>query len=93
MGEASPGVLCPVLGSSVKKQHRHTGENPAKGHKGDKGTGAPHIGGKAERAGTVQPGEEKAQGGSSQCIQIPEGTVQRRQSHALFSDSQWWDQR
>jgi len=48
MGEATRGVLCPVLGSAVKKQHRHTGENPAKAHKDDEGTGAPHIGGKAE---------------------------------------------
>lgn len=36
-------------------------KSPAKGHKGDAGTGAPHIE-KAEKAGTVQSGEEKAQG-------------------------------
>ncbi|KAK4827504.1 LOW QUALITY PROTEIN: hypothetical protein QYF61_018804 [Mycteria americana] len=45
------------------------------------------------RAGTVQPGEKQAQGGSSQCVQISEGKVQRGQSQALFSGAQGQDQR
>jgi len=32
------------------------------GHKNDQRTGAPLLGGKAERVGVVQPGEEKAEG-------------------------------
>ena len=32
-----------------------------KGHKFEEGTGTSLHGGKAERAGTIQPGEEKAQ--------------------------------
>jgi len=37
------------------------------------------------RAGTVQPGKEKAQGGFYQCIQVPEGREQRGQSQAFSS--------
>jgi len=39
-----------------------SGGSPAKSHKDDQGTGASNIEGDAERAGTVQPAEEKAQG-------------------------------
>jgi len=44
--------------------------SPTKGHKDDYGTGVPHTWGKAERAGTVQRGEKKAQGISSKHINI-----------------------
>jgi len=61
--ETTPGVLSPLLGSSVQGKNRHTGESLMKGHKDDEGTGTCVLWGKAERAGTVQPGEEKAQEG------------------------------
>ena len=82
-----------MLGSSVEKRDGHIGESPTKGHKDDEGTGASLLWGKAERAGTVQPREEKAQGGSYQCIKILEGRVQRRQRQALFSDVQCQEKR
>lgn len=46
-------------------------------YKGVKGTGASHPWEKAKTAGNVQSGEEEAQDRSHQCVQIPEGRVQR----------------
>ena len=38
------------------------------GHNVDIGPGASPIGGKAERPGSVQPGEKKTERGSDQCL-------------------------
>lgn len=46
-----------------KREHRHTGESPAKGHKDDLGLEAPvRWREESERAVTPQLGEKKAQG-------------------------------
>ena len=63
------------VGFPVQERHGHTGLSPAQDHKDDEGTGASLTQREAERAGIVQPGEEKAQGISYQCVQIPHGGV------------------
>lgn len=48
---------------------------------------------KVERAGSVQPREEKAEGRSHQWVQIPDRRVQGGQSLAPFSGAQGWNKR
>ncbi|GAB0192620.1 mitochondrial enolase superfamily member 1 [Grus japonensis] len=54
--------ICPVLGSPVQEGHGYSRESPTKGHEDDEGTATSFLWGEAKRAGTVQTGEEKAQG-------------------------------
>lgn len=63
-GESTLGLLDPDLGFPVQEGHGHSGLRPAKGHEGDQRTRPPEIEGEADRAGTVHPHEEKAQGRS-----------------------------
>ena len=41
LDEATHGVLCPVLSSSVHRRQGTPGESPAESHKDDQGPGAP----------------------------------------------------
>ena len=50
-------------GSPVQERRRHVGESSVKNHEDDEGTRASHMWGKAERGGTVHPGEQEAQEG------------------------------
>mgnify|MGYP001860536236 CR=1 FL=1 len=56
---------------SVQERHGHTGESPVTGRE-DKVTEAPTLQGEAERAGTIQSGEENDRGcsftGSHKCL-------------------------
>ena len=45
-----------------------SGESPAEGCKGDEGTGASCLQGKAEGAGLAEPEEEKAERGPYKCL-------------------------
>lgn len=58
--ETSPGVLHPNAESSVQGRQESVGLCPEKDHINDPKNGIPLLRGQAERAGDVQPGEEKA---------------------------------
>jgi len=59
-GEASPGILCPDVESSVQERHGPVGVCPEEGQKNDPRNGTPLLRGQAESTGADQPGEEKA---------------------------------
>ena len=59
-GETSSGVLPPDVESSVQERHGASGVCPEEGHKNDPGDGMPPLEEQTERAGAVQPEEEKA---------------------------------
>jgi len=48
--------------SSAQERHGPVGEGPEEGHKNDQRVRTPHLWGKAERVGVIQPGEEKCLG-------------------------------
>lgn len=62
-------VLCPVVGSLVQEEHRHTGASPTEGR---------GIPGETEGAGFVQAKEEKADRRPDCCLRLPYGKYRAR---------------
>ena len=60
--ETSPGALRPDAESSVQERHGAVATHPEESHESDPRDGTLLLCGEAERAGILQPEEEKAQG-------------------------------
>jgi len=58
--QMSHGVMCPGVESSIQERYGPVGLLSEEGHKNDPRDGTSPLQGQAERAGAVQPGEEKA---------------------------------
>ena len=81
--EASLGVLHLDVESSVQERHGPVGAHPEEGHKNDPRDGTPILLGQAERAGAVQPGEEKALGRPESGISLSEGELKEGRGQIL----------
>mgnify|MGYP001852477905 CR=1 FL=1 len=67
---STSGAQCPVLGTSVQKEQRTTGNSPVEGRKDTERPGEPPIRGKA---GAIQPGKWETEWGSFQCLSLSNG--------------------
>jgi len=71
--ETPRGVLRPALEPSAQERDGPVGVGPEEATKIIRGLEHPLLGGKTERVGAVQPGEEKALGRPSSSLSVPEG--------------------
>ena len=84
IGEASPGVLCSDMESSVGERHGPVGIHPEESHKNDPRDGTPLLRGQAERRGAVQTGEGKAPGRPESGLSVSkEGRLEERMGQTL----------
>jgi len=81
--EISPGVLHPDGESSVQERREAVGVCPEEGHKNNPRDGTPPLCGQAERAGAVQPGEEKALGRPESGLSVSKGGLCEKRAQTL----------
>jgi len=62
--------------SLAQERYGPVGVHPEESHKNDPSDGTPLLEGQAERAGALQPGEEKALGGPNSGLSISNDGVQ-----------------
>jgi len=75
-GESLPGVLHPALEPLAQEGRGPLGAGREEGDKNDQRDRTPLLRGKAERAGVVQPAEEKAPERPYSSLSVPEGGLQ-----------------
>ena len=76
IGEASPRVLCSVLGTSVQEGHGGTGAGPEKGNEASEGLEEYALMRETEGTGAVQSGEKEAEGRPYCSLPISERCLQ-----------------
>lgn len=73
--EATPQVLCPILGPSVQEELFGARASPVKGSETGEGCGTRALHGVAEGAGGVQGAVKEARGAPYGSLQLQEGAA------------------
>lgn len=78
VGENSPGVLHPDMESLLQERHGPVGARPEEDHKNDLRDGTPPCEDRM-KAGSVQPGEEKALGRPESGFSVSKGITREKE--------------
>ena len=84
-------VLCPAVEPSAQEGHGAAGAGPKETHKNDLRDGTHLLWGKAERIGTVQPGELKALGTPYTSFSMFKEDLQERWTETFWQGLYWQD--